>query len=77
MEVQFAHGFNMGGAWEKLIKSVCRVLSAVMTEQNVSDDGLNILVCLVEGIVNSRPLTTVPDDPSELEPLTPNHLLYC
>ena len=43
---------HMGGAWERLIKSVCRVLSAVMTERNIGDDGLSTLMCLVEGIVN-------------------------
>lgn len=66
---------HMGGAWERLIRSVRRTLQSVMNEQVTSDDTLNTLMCIVENIVNSRPLTVVSDDPSELDPLTPNHLL--
>ena len=32
-------------------------------------------MCEVEGIMNSRPITTVSGDPNDIEPLTPNHLL--
>ena len=32
-------------------------------------------MCEVEGILNSRPLCAVSDDPSDLEVLSPNHLL--
>ena len=63
---------HMGGAWERMIRSIRRVLSAVMVQQEVSDDALGTVMCLVEGIVNNRPLT---DDPTELKPLTSNHLL--
>ena len=66
---------HMGGAWERLIRSIRRILSAVMSQQTASDDALSTMLCLVEGIFNSRPLTMVSDDPMDLEPLTPNHLL--
>ena len=32
-------------------------------------------MCIVENVINNRPLTAVSDDPNDLEPLTPNHLL--
>ena len=67
--------FHIGGAWERLIRSTRRILSAVMTEQTITDDALNTLFCLVEGILNNRPLTTVPDSPADPEPVTSNHLL--
>lgn len=66
---------HMGGVWERQIRTVRKVLAAVMTEQLVSDESLNTMFCLVESIINGRPLTTVSDDPKDLTPLTPNHLL--
>ena len=46
-----------------------------MKEQLLDDEVLNTLMCEVEAIVNGRPLTKLSDDPRDLEPLTPNHLL--
>lgn len=50
-------------------------MSALAKEQTLNDEGSSTLLCEVEAIVNSQPLTTVPSDPKDLEPLTPNHLL--
>ena len=66
---------HMGGVWERQIRSIRKVLSGLMKHQSVDDESLTTLLCLVESIINSRPLTTVSDDPSDAEPLTPNHLL--
>ena len=65
----------MGAVWERLIKAVRQVLSSVMVQQEVSDDSMGTLMCLADSIVYSCPLTTVSEDPSELEPLPPNHPL--
>jgi len=46
-----------------------------MKEQSVDDESLSTMFCLVESVINSRPLTTVSSDHKDLEPLTPNHLL--
>ena len=64
-----------GGVWERLIKSVRQVLHAVLKQQTLDDEGLQTLLCEVEAILNSRPITTVSNDPQDLEPLTPNHIL--
>lgn len=36
---------------------------------------LQTLLCEVESIMNNRPITTLSDDPNDLKPLTPSHLL--
>ena len=41
----------------------------------LNDEGLSMLMCEVEAIVNSRPITKSSDDPKESEALTPNYLL--
>ena len=66
---------HMGGVWERLIRNVRKVLLGVMTQQCIDDEELVTLLTIVEGIVNSRPLTKLSDDPRDASPLTPNHLL--
>ena len=41
----------------------------------MTEESLPTFLCLAENIINNRPITTVSMDPSDLEPLTPNHLL--
>ncbi|XP_078372656.1 uncharacterized protein LOC144656297 [Oculina patagonica] len=66
---------HMGGAWERTIRSVRKILRALLGQQLVSDEILRTLMSEVQGILNSRPLTPVSSDPKDLEPITPNHLL--
>ncbi|XP_066955788.1 uncharacterized protein [Macrobrachium rosenbergii] len=68
---------HMGGCWERQIRTVRKVLSALLKEfgDRLNDESLRTLLCEVESIINSRPLTTVSDSVDDLEPLTPNHLL--
>ncbi|KAL2099386.1 hypothetical protein ACEWY4_005866 [Coilia grayii] len=68
-------GSHFGGIWERQIRSVRKVLRSVLKEQSVSDECLLTLMCEVESVLNNRPLTTTTDDPTDPEPLTPNHLL--
>ncbi|XP_059184653.1 uncharacterized protein LOC131967729 [Centropristis striata] len=64
-----------GGIWERLIRSVKRVLTSVVKQQTLDDEGLQTLFCEVEAILNDRPITKVSDDAGDLEALTPNHIL--
>lgn len=64
-----------GAAWERLIRSVRKILMSLTNMQNLDDEGLKTLMCECESIVNGRPLTTVSCDSTDLNPLTPNHLL--
>ena len=66
---------HMGGAWERLIRSVRRVFNAVVRNTVLDDDELSTVFCEVEAIVNNRPITKVSDDMHDAEPLTPSHLL--
>ena len=66
---------HMGGAWERTIRSIRKILRALLGQQLVSDEMLRTLTSEVEGILNGRPLTPVSRDPKDLDPLTPNHLL--
>ena len=66
---------HMGGVWERQIRSVRRILSRLVRKQVMSSEVLTTLLVTAEGILNNRPLTAASSDPSDLEPLTPNHLL--
>ena len=66
---------HQGGAWERLIRSVWKILHAMIGEHLVNEETLVTFLVEVEKILNSRPITRVSSDPSDLEPLTPNHIL--
>ena len=66
---------HQGGSWERLIRSVRRVLLGINTEQPVTHDGLCTLLAEAEAILNGRPLTKTSTDPDDLTCITPNHLL--
>ena len=54
---------HMVGVWERQIRSVRKILAAVMREQPLDDERLATFMCIVESIINSRPITTVSEDP--------------
>ena len=66
---------HMGGVWERMIRTVRKVLLAMMPSKTLTDDDLLTVLSEVESIVNSRPLTDVPLEKGKATPLTPNHLL--
>ena len=66
---------HVGGAWERMIRSVRRILGALLKTQTPNNETFSTLITEVEGILNSRPLVPIVVDPLSEEPLTANHLL--
>ena len=67
---------HRGGLWERSIRTIRKVLCAVLDKSaRLSDDVLSTVMCNVENIINSRPITRNSSDVADDEPLTPNHLL--
>jgi len=66
---------HQGGVWERLVRSVKRVLNAIAGPSKMTDETLLTFLTEVERILNGRPLTPVSSDPRDFEALTPNHLL--
>ena len=68
-------GSHFGGVWERMIRTIRKVMMSVAREQMLTDETLQTLFCEVEAVVNGRPITKVSSDVGDLEALTPNHLL--
>ena len=69
---------HMGGVWERQIRTVRSVLSALLKKNGsqLNDEALRTFICEAEAVTNSRPLTTDnTTSPVSLEAFTPNHLL--
>ena len=68
---------HMGGVSERQIRITRKVLSGLMDEYGhcLDEESFRTLMCEVDAIINSRPLTTASGEPGDLEPLTPNHIL--
>ncbi|XP_045495971.1 uncharacterized protein LOC123694550 [Colias croceus] len=65
----------MGGAWERLVRSVKTALYASLNQRHPREEILLTLLAEVEFTVNNRPLTHVSVNPEDPEALTPNHFL--
>lgn len=68
-------GSHHGGVWERMIRSVRKVLNSTLNLQSLDEEGLLTVFCEAEAILNGRPITKASTDPNDLEALTPNHLL--
>lgn len=66
---------HMGGAWERLVRSVKTALYNICPTMKFSDESLKSSLCEVEFTLNCRPLTFVSLENSDDEAITPNHLL--
>ena len=66
---------HMGGAWERLVRSVKTALVAAIGDQPVKEDVLRTALASIASLINGRPLTELRWDPRDPRPLTPNHFL--
>ena len=64
-----------GGVWERMIRTIRKVLMAVIPSASITNDVLQTTFCEVENIVNGRPLTKCSADVCDESPLTPNYFL--
>ena len=66
---------HMGGLWEAGVKSVKTHLRSLISNTLLSFEEFYTVLTDIEACLNSRPLTEISSDPSDLQPLTPGHFL--
>lgn len=64
-----------GGLWESAVKSMKYHLVRSIDNSVYTYEQLSTLLARIEACMNSRPLTPLTDDPSDLTALTPAHFL--
>lgn len=64
-----------GGIWEAGVKSVKHHLTRGVGKRLLTPSQLYTIVTQIEGVLNSRPLWPQSDDPLDLSPITPAHLV--
>lgn len=62
---------HMGGLWEAGIKSVKPHLRRSLSKALLTYEEMYTMLTQVEAVLNSRPLTPVSNDPTDLTALTP------
>ena len=62
---------HFGGVWERLIRSVRKVLGSIAGQAVFTDESLSTLLVEVENVLNSRPLTPVSFVDGSHKPLFP------
>lgn len=66
---------HFGGLWEAAVKSIKKPLNRSIGSVKLTYDEFYTLVVQIEACLNSRPLTPLSTDPSDLSVLTPGHFL--
>ena len=72
------HASHFGGAWERQIGTIRRVLGAMFAKlgsHQLTHELLVTLMAEVTAIVNARPISAIPTDADEPQPLSPSMLL--
>jgi hypothetical protein len=66
---------HFGGLWEAGIKSMKHLLRRIIGDAYFTYVELLTILTRAEAYLNSRPLTPISSDPTDLIPLTPSHFL--
>ena len=66
---------NMGGHYERQIRSIRKVLYGLANKQTLTKEGLQTGMVKAAWIMNSRPLTTTSSEDPTVVAITPNHLM--
>lgn len=66
---------NFGGLWEAAVKTAKSSLAKTIGCHQLSYEDMVTVLYQIEANMNSRPLTPLSDDPTELDVLTPGHFL--
>lgn len=64
-----------GGLWEAGVKSTKFHLTNITKDHVLTYEEMNTVLCRVEAVLNSRPLTALSTDTDDLQALTPAHFL--
>ncbi len=76
-ELNPPYASNMGGVWERVIRSARRIMNTMLKDEylRLDDQKLTTIFSQIESILNQRPLTPNQSTPDDLRPITPNDLL--
>ncbi|XP_052748143.1 uncharacterized protein LOC128200069 isoform X2 [Galleria mellonella] len=66
---------HFGGLWESLVRSTKHLLRRILDKTHLNYEEMATLLIQIEAILNSRPITPISDNPSDIYPLTPAHFL--
>ncbi|XP_011873966.1 PREDICTED: uncharacterized protein LOC105565188 [Vollenhovia emeryi] len=69
------HAPHFGGLWEAAVKSAKTHLGRIVGQARLTFEEMQTVLCEVEAVLNSRPITQLSTDPNDLMYLSPGHFL--